>query len=766
MTDMKCYKLTLARIGRQESWAGWRIAGRSENAPRQLMESFESFHGSKNHVVSSLNKPVELYEVAEHRGNLFVSNIRFGIKDMLGRPSFSVRGIAFPISENPNIFKHPDMFLQLSNVDFDFQLKKLYDESRNLKQEYITGNNVVTIHDDKFDFNRHLSLDEIISKHFSNEEMFECFVRSIFWAGNNNQTTLCLKVSNSFADYFEIMYLVYKMLPLSMRSNFNFRTYNLPNLSGAKIVFSEEVSIGKYFNILTGENNIFVDSNILTNSRKLTFIDYIFRNLGKESNEEYFELLQDALEKMGQSKTTDLNTIEIAHNMLMRSNEDDTDLSDMEVLKKFQEYVSLEYSNDIIDENIVKYLEIIIQKGIYLNDTLMKKLDFKLKSTKYIPLVELGYEYKVSKLLENENKQNSFESLFSIEKDAELYDKYVSHILEFVTGARFLDDYYANFYIRKCVSNIEELCDFYSKTKNLPDRTLIYKRINAVATEWSMDNVELMLEKHIDFDYQKHIYLLNEKLGLASTSKSITEKMKKKYWSEFRFDKFEFSRINDYLTYLPYENWQYNLIRGINDIIQELDNQRPDTVRRFNSYVRGLTIRGINLSPDEQSYLKKEFQQYCLKYSNKNHSLDFWLEISRLLSSHKYIEFIFENDIKVFTVPELFEREFLISCLYNDRSDKSNEQKYISFCYSFLNYIDNHGQYDELGRILTRIQSKDKSDSTRSLRQNEKKHLEIDDYIVGEKSETGIKGFLHKHKDGIKNIIPGSKKGKHGKHMK
>ena len=73
MINMRCYKLTLARIGKQENWAGWRIAGMSKDTPRQLLESFESFHGSKNHVVSSLNKPVELYEVAEHRGILFVS---------------------------------------------------------------------------------------------------------------------------------------------------------------------------------------------------------------------------------------------------------------------------------------------------------------------------------------------------------------------------------------------------------------------------------------------------------------------------------------------------------------------------------------------------------------------------------------------------------------------------------------------------------------------------------------------------------------------
>ncbi len=64
--NSKYYKLTLARIGKQESWAGWKIAGKSENTPIQVMESFESFHSTKNHVVSSMSTPVEVYEIADY----------------------------------------------------------------------------------------------------------------------------------------------------------------------------------------------------------------------------------------------------------------------------------------------------------------------------------------------------------------------------------------------------------------------------------------------------------------------------------------------------------------------------------------------------------------------------------------------------------------------------------------------------------------------------------------------------------------------------
>ena len=313
--ESKYYKLTLARIGKQENWAGWKIAGKSENTPSQIMESFESFHGSKNHVVSYLNKPVEMYEVSEYRGNLFVSQIRFGIKDMLGRPSFSVKGIVFPISDNSDIYLHPERFLSLSEDDFSFSLKKLYGENRALKQEYVTGNNVITIHDNELSFSRDLSLDKIITKYFSDEQKLECFIRSILWAGNNNQTTLCIKVPKGFIEYFEIMYLVYSVLPLSMRSRFSFRTYNLRNLSGAKITFDEGTPNGKYYDLSSGNNNVFLDSNVLANSRKLSFIKYIIENIHSSSSSDYFEALQDSLESVGQANSTDLNTIELDHNM-------------------------------------------------------------------------------------------------------------------------------------------------------------------------------------------------------------------------------------------------------------------------------------------------------------------------------------------------------------------------------------------------------------------------------------------------------------------
>lgn len=768
MINMKCYKLTLARIGKQENWAGWRIAGMSGSTPRQLLDSFESFHGSKNHIVSSLNKPIELYEVAEHRGNLFVSNIRFGTKDMLGRPSFSVKGVAFPISENPNIFAHPENFLKLSYEDFGFQLKTLYDEKKNLKKEYITGSNVVTIHDDVFYFNRQLSLDQIIEQYFSDKENLESFVRSIFWSGNNNQTTLCLKVANGFTDYFEIMYLVYSLLPLSMRSSFSFRTYNLRNLSGAKVVFSEEIPCGKYYDITSGKNNIFIDNNILNNSRKLSFIDYILEHLNDESNEEYFELLQSSLEKMGQPKTTDLNTIEMAHNMLMTSDEDDTELTDMEILKKFQEYVSLGYSNEVVDENIVKYLNIIIQKSIHLNDTLMNKLEAKLKSTKYIPLIELGYEYKASKLLEDCDKQNSFQFLLSIENDKDVHDKYMKYILEFVGGPMFLDEYYGVFYAEKCIENIDDLCNFYVKTKNLPERTRINKRINDTATSYSMKCVELMREQRIDFNYEKHIDLLNDKLGLASTSRLITDEMKRKYWSEFKFSEFDFNRINDYLTYLPYENWQFNLIKGIKGILDDLSYQKAESIKRFNSYVRGQIVRGVNLSPNEQDYLKKEFQKYCLLHADKKCALDFWFEVSKLLSIQEYIEFIFHNDIAVFTNPELFETEFVMSKLYEDRTaDNGSRKTYYNFCQNLLMYIDSHGQYDDIGRVLIRIQNKDKGRNIYSSSKVVEASITMEEYS-DLKNESGIRSILQKSKEGVKGIFP-SKRGKHmkqGKHGK
>lgn len=759
--ESKYYKLTLARIGKQENWAGWKIAGKSENTPSQIMESFESFHGSKNHVVSYLNKPVEMYEVSEYRGNLFVSQIRFGIKDMLGRPSFSVKGIVFPISDNSDIYLHPERFLSLSEDDFSFSLKKLYGENRALKQEYVTGNNVITIHDNELSFSRDLSLDKIITKYFSDEQKLECFIRSILWAGNNNQTTLCIKVPKGFIEYFEIMYLVYSVLPLSMRSRFSFRTYNLRNLSGAKITFDEGTPNGKYYDLSSGNNNVFLDSNVLANSRKLSFIKYIIENIHSSSSSDYFEALQDSLESVGQANSTDLNTIELAHNMLLSSDdESDSELTDIEILKKFQEYVSLDYTNEVIDENIVKYLSLIIQKGIPLNETLMNRLESKLKSTKYDPLIELGYDYKATKLLEATDKQKSFEFLLSIENDVETYNKYIKAILGFVKGPSFLDEYYGVFYADRCVKNIDDLCAFYEKTKQLPERIIINKRIYETAYRFSMKCVELMLEKHIEFDYHKHISLLNDKLGLSSSSRAITDEMKKCYWNEFDFCKFDFNRIVDYLTYLPYENWQFNLIKGINAIVDELSSQKPETIKRFNSYIRGQIIRGVNLSLDEQDFLRKEFQRYCLIHSNKSYSLDYWLEVAKLFSIQQYIRFIFHNRITVFTDPDVFESEFLMSRLYENRTlDDGSMIMFKSFCDRFLDYIDKHGQYDEVGRVLVKILNNDRNIHSSSKYDRE---VETENECQESKTDTGIRGLINKSKEGFKGILPGKKK----KHMK
>ena len=85
---------------------------------------------------------------------------------------------------------------------------------------------------------------------------------------------------------------------------------------------------------------MFLDSNVLANSRKLSFIKYIIENIHSSSSSDYFEALQDSLESVGQANSTDLNTIELAHNMLLSSDdESDSELTDIEILKKYNEPV-------------------------------------------------------------------------------------------------------------------------------------------------------------------------------------------------------------------------------------------------------------------------------------------------------------------------------------------------------------------------------------------------------------------------------------------
>lgn len=738
----KYYKLTLARLGKQESWAGWKIAGKSQDTPKQVMESFESYHSSKNQVVGSLRKMMDMYEVSEYRGNVFVSKIKFGIKDMLGRPTFSVKGFAFQVSENPDIYTSPELLLSFTYSDFDFSLKKLYDENRVLKNEYVSGSSVVTILDDACIRNRHLDFNEIKAKWFSEDSKYESFVRSIYWAGNNNQVVLHIKVPDDFNEYFEIMYLIYCILPFGIRRSFGFRSANLRGLSGAKIVFASDAISGKYFDIASGSNNIFVDSNILNNSKKYSFIQYVIENKNEELKD-YFELLQESLDKMGQSKSTDLNTIEMAHNMLSEEDEEE-ELIDADVLKKFQEYISLDYSNDLVDENIVKYLRIIIEKNIYLNDTLFSKLENRLSVTKYQPLIDMGYSYKASQILKeySDDPEKVFASLFEYEEQTNDFEKLIIRLLSFPDGAAFLDDYYASFYFRKKVDNSESLSEFYQKTKELPERACVSRAIRSKAIEHSDSLVKKMLEEHIDFDLEEYKECL---LGLGLSKESvqqIVEEMKRRYWASYSFMKFSFSRIEDYLNYLPYYNWQFSLIEHVyKDVVQRLSEQDAKTIRIFSNLISGRILKEIRLTADEEKYITKSFQKYCLDYfPDKSTHLDFWFEVAHL-DKFNYIEFIFRNRITVFTDPKCFAEEIVNSELYlNKDKDLSCGVKYSIFCTNLLTYVYSHGEYAEIGRVLSRI--KDQESKSREIYSSSKgkQHSTKDEKIVTKEREHDSKG--------------------------
>ncbi len=740
----KYYKLTLARLGKQESWAGWKIAGKSQDTPKQVMDSFESYHSSKNQVAGSLRKMMDMYEVSEYRGNVFVSKIKFGIKDMLGRPTFSVKGFAFQISENTDIYTHPEVFMNFIFEDFDFSLKNLYDENRNLKSEYLSGNGIITIHDDACLKTRKLDYNEIKAKWFSDESKYETFVRSIYWASNNNQVVLHIKVPNDFNEYFELMFLIYSILPFGIRRSFSFRSSYLRGLSGAKIVFTDDAVSGKYFDLTSGSNNIFIDSNILNNSKKYSFVQYIIDNNDGALND-YFELLQDSLERMGQSKTTDLNTIEMAHNMLSEENDDEEELIDEDVLKKFQEYISLDYSNDLVDENIVKYLRIIIEKNIYLNDTLFSKLENRLSMTKYQPLIDMGYSYKASQILAEYSRdpEKVFESLFEYEEHTNDFQQFITRLLSFSEGAAFLDDYYASFYFNEKVTDMESLSEFYQKTKELPERACISKAIRSKAMEYSNSLVEKMIDEHIDFDLDEYKDCLYSGFGLSKESvQQIVEQMKRSYWTSFLFKKFTFSRIEDYLNYLPYYNWQFNLIEHINkDVLERLSYQDAKTIRTFSNLISGRTLKEIRLTTEEAKHITNCFQKYCLDCSpDKSTHLDFWFEVAHL-DKFNYIEFIFTNRITVFTNPECFSEELVISELYLNRNkDITCNVKYSIFCTNLLSYIDSHGEYDEIGRVLERIKDRERKSKEIYSSSKEKHH-------TAKEKEVGSKGREHDSKD-------------------
>lgn len=129
MNYLKPYKVVFTRIGTQENWAGWRIAGYTEGIPDDISAQcrksqtknaekagymYVKYH---NEQIEEAREVYE-FECLDDKVFSFTKQV-FGDSDLGGRANMVASSLCIPLSENDEILNKPQILLSVDPKCFD-----------------------------------------------------------------------------------------------------------------------------------------------------------------------------------------------------------------------------------------------------------------------------------------------------------------------------------------------------------------------------------------------------------------------------------------------------------------------------------------------------------------------------------------------------------------------------------------------------------------------------------------------------------------------
>ena len=743
MNTLKPYKVVFTRIGNQESWAGWRIAGYTENTPADILSQCGKYQAknadnakfmfAKYHS-EHIEAAKEVYEFfcdfAGQEGKSFAFTRQiFGDSDSGGRTNMVASSICVPINGNEEVIRNPQLLLTVDRTSFDEC--KLDTELLNQAAGKINYGltEVQTVFptkeykcDDSFD------IDKAISEMFETKKNYEDFIKCIYWNLTfKSATSIFIKSQKTLEENIKLFLIAINSIIYSYRTKLSFRTFDFEDPTNQPtIVFCDSIPAGvRFFDIKTGRNNILTES--VNNKLHRQFMEYYPTNVGSERAKQYFDLLDHTLVEFGNRNTTEVPLLETAFAIIQSELEGSVDQSDKEIIRKIITFCNLPYSNDKIDSYIASLLDAVIIGDITLNDDIKNHIDKKLKNTKCPELVEVGNQYRARNLL-HEEKNAAFKRLLKIKEEDSSFNKILEYVALEPKGETFIDEFYGKWYGPTCVSNIDELVAFANEVQGFSIREEIDKFIKdkcfsfgEIIVNRFYDSKQSLVEEMEQFENS-----LSKIYKSSNGNVAMIMKMNSYlFWDKFDFLQFSIHSVASYkkmrfsdMRSFPRQTSKCGLAYKLVEIFRTAEKQNDNTVRSFKNKLEESSL----LDDKACKYLIQHFRKYCLDNCDKRNHIDFWLALGDLDSQSRF-DFFFDNGVRILTSPDRFDEyiedsEQLADLIYLEEYReglgayrKTNESREVAEIYDIVK------QYESEVR-------KEKKAEKKQEKKYDKKHLE------------------------------------------
>lgn len=684
MYKLKPYKVVFTRIGDQESWAGWRIAGYTEGIPTDVSAlcgklqaknadkakfMYDKYH--TEHIEEA--REVYEFECLDNKAFSFTRQI-FGDSDSGGRTNMVASSLCIPFAENEEILYNPQMLLSVDANCFDeCQLNAELLNKAAGKANYGLSEVQTTFSPKEYSCKKDFDILSAIEDVFCNKKIYEDFIKCVYWNLTfKSATSIFIKSDNLLEKNIKIFLIAINSIIYSFRTKLSFRTFDFEDPTNQPtIVFSNTIPRGvRFFDVKTGNNNILTDT--VSNKLNRQFMTYFPANIDTEKSKNYFDLLDKALIEFGCKNSTEVPILETAFAIIQSELNGNVDQSEKEIIKKIITFCNLPYGNDKIDSYIANLLDAVIIGEVTLNDDIKNHIDKKLSTTKCPELIDVGNQYRARNLL-NEEINSAFSRLYKIKLSDANYDKIIEYILLEPNGKVFVDEFYAKCYGPKFALSAKELFMFVEEVKYITYRVHIDKFIKEKCSLWGGRIVKSFFETNESLvdEMNNYEHVLSQIYPESrGTVIDIIRSVGYAFWEMFDFNSFTIDCATSYqkmnfsdMRSFPKQTSKCGLAHKLIETFKTAEKQNDTTVRAFKNKIEESSI----LDEKSRKHLINHFRKYCIDFCDKNNYIDFWLSLGDLDISTRF-DYFFDNKIRIITEPYRFDRHLEESKFLSDIS--------------------------------------------------------------------------------------------------
>ena len=695
MSSIKPFRMTYTRIGSNENWAGWQIAGQTEDTPRSVLEEFEKLSDNNAGNATVLFDRSEAREVYEwlckwdySKGeNVFFTRLKFGVLDDAGaRPSMRADSVAVTLGEYPDFFYEPQRLLFIDKTCFENRLLidakrddigKLRAERTQPDDAYTAFESVDYLTSDGKD------MDEMAEIYFETRNAYLTLIRCVYWALTFKSASTVFIVTDLTAnEELCVFSLLLRSVISAYRPMLSMRTCDLPQSQPTVVAFCKKIPPGeKYCVLATGENNILNDI-VIKRLEKQSFIRSLrdFKNCVQMCD--YYLKLDKVLEKLGRVNSTDTGLMEIADYFSKADDADQAQIDHKDLKKVLNRLLHVKYRSKMIDAYTAELIRSASEINIHISEEMFRLMWESATASDNEELYRQVLRYFAHSFIkeEEEDPSQAYKMLREIKNNDIGFSHLRKEILAVTGGKEFLDRFYGRYLGAELEKTEEALRDFCMEVGDLPKKTYI---IDYICNEYFERGKKILYElmsgrdKAVD-EFEVYMTEVSEIISNKVTARDITERIIEKFWDEFDFADYRYFLHDQYSRIKPKKDYlnKYNICKRITDCFFKVSELKVENVEKLKKIISNPIHR---LSAKARENIATEFFDLCVAKCTNDKGVDFWCEVAEL-KGVSVAECLLKAHIPLFCNPNIFEKEIA-------KSKKFCEERY---CSEFLKGLERY----------------------------------------------------------------------------